>query len=70
MKKFKVWDYLNEYKQEKKEIKKSIDKVLNSGWLILGEQVKLFEMGDLLDVVSSLWIAYYHPKSFNTTCGF
>ena len=28
---------------KKKEIKKSIEKVLNSGWLILGEQVKLFE---------------------------
>jgi len=39
----KVWDYLKEYGQEKKEIFSAIKKVLDSGWLILGENVKKFE---------------------------
>ena len=41
--KIKVWDYLNEYKDEKEEIEKAIDEVLSSGYLILGEKVKSFE---------------------------
>ena len=39
----KVWDYLKEYKKEKREIYAAIEKVLNSGRLILGESVKSFE---------------------------
>jgi len=39
----KVWDYLEEYKQEKKEVLSAIEEVLESGWLILGEKVKAFE---------------------------
>lgn len=39
----KVWDYLAEYEQEKKGIDAAIRKVLRSGWLILGRNVKEFE---------------------------
>lgn len=39
----KVWDYLSEYHQEKKEILSAIEEVLESGWLILGQKVKDFE---------------------------
>lgn len=39
----KVWDYLVEYDQEKKEILSAIEEVLDSGWLILGQKVKNFE---------------------------
>lgn len=39
----KVWDYLIEYEQEKKEILSAIEEVLDSGWLILGQKVKSFE---------------------------
>jgi aminotransferase EvaB len=39
----KVWDYLKEYEKEKHEIHAAIEKVLNSGHLILGESVKNFE---------------------------
>ena len=39
----KVWDYLAEYEQEKKEILSAIEDVLGSGWLILGQKVKSFE---------------------------
>jgi dTDP-3-amino-2,3,6-trideoxy-4-keto-D-glucose/dTDP-3-amino-3,4,6-trideoxy-alpha-D-glucose/dTDP-2,6-dideoxy-D-kanosamine transaminase len=39
----KVWDYLVEYEQEKKEILSAIEEVLESGWLILGQKVKSFE---------------------------
>jgi aminotransferase EvaB len=39
----KVWDYLREYEDEKSEIHAAIEKVLTSGWLILGQQVKEFE---------------------------
>ena len=39
----KVWDYLIEYNQEKKEILSAIEEVLDSGWLILGSKVKSFE---------------------------
>lgn len=39
----KVWDYLKEYANEKDEIHSAIEEVLNSGYLILGEKVKLFE---------------------------
>jgi aminotransferase EvaB len=39
----KVWDYLREYEDEKNEIHEAIEKVLTSGWLILGQQVKEFE---------------------------
>jgi dTDP-3-amino-2,3,6-trideoxy-4-keto-D-glucose/dTDP-3-amino-3,4,6-trideoxy-alpha-D-glucose/dTDP-2,6-dideoxy-D-kanosamine transaminase len=41
--KIKVWDYLNEYKAEKKEIEQAIEDVLTSGSLILGDKVKSFE---------------------------
>lgn len=39
----KVWDYLKEYHEEKKEILAAIEEVLESGWLILGSKVKAFE---------------------------
>lgn len=39
----KVWDYLAEYAQEKKEVREAVDHVLESGWLILGSNVKQFE---------------------------
>jgi aminotransferase EvaB len=39
----KVWEYLKEYKQEKEEIYTAIEKVLNSGRLILGDSLKNFE---------------------------
>jgi len=39
----KVWDYKEEYRNEKEEILSAIEDVLNSGWLILGEKVKKFE---------------------------
>ena len=38
-----VWDYLEEYENEKEEIHEAIETVLSSGWLILGNQVKDFE---------------------------
>ena len=41
--KIKVWDYLSEYKSEKKEIEQAIEEVLTSGYLILGEKVRGFE---------------------------
>ena len=39
----KSWDYINEYKLLKNKILKSIDDSLNSGFLILGPQLDLFE---------------------------
>ncbi len=39
----KVWDYLKEYEIERLEIAEAIEKVLQSGTLILGENVKKFE---------------------------
>lgn len=39
----KVWNYLVEYSEEKKEILSAIEEVLDSGWLILGQKVKNFE---------------------------
>ncbi|MEW6621459.1 MAG: DegT/DnrJ/EryC1/StrS family aminotransferase [bacterium] len=39
----KVWNYLKEYENEKKEIYFAIQRVLESGSLILGENVKRFE---------------------------
>jgi aminotransferase EvaB len=39
----KVWNYLKEYEREKEEIHAAIEKVLRSGCLILGENVKKFE---------------------------
>lgn len=41
--KTKVWDYLAEYENEKKEITEAIEDVLKSGFLILGEKVRKFE---------------------------
>lgn len=38
-----VWNYLDEYEDEKIEIKKAINSVLNSGKLILGPHVQQFE---------------------------
>jgi len=38
-----VWEYLKEYEQEKEEIHAAIEKVLNSGRLILGDSVRKFE---------------------------
>ena len=38
-----VWSYLEEYKEEKKEIDQAIKKVLTSGKLILGPNVEKFE---------------------------
>jgi len=39
----KIWDYLIEYAEEKKEILSAIEEVLDSGCLILGQKVKEFE---------------------------
>ena len=39
----KAWDYIDEYKKIKSKIIKSIDKSLESGFLILGPQLKIFE---------------------------
>ena len=39
----KVWSYLGEYIHEKDEIHEAIEQVLNSGVLILGDNVKEFE---------------------------
>ncbi|NOZ11985.1 MAG: DegT/DnrJ/EryC1/StrS family aminotransferase [Gammaproteobacteria bacterium] len=39
----KVWDYIEEYKENKDEILKTVDEVFSSGWLILGDAVKSFE---------------------------
>ena len=37
------WNYLNEYKVEKKRILNSVDKVFKSGTLLLGNELKKFE---------------------------
>jgi aminotransferase EvaB len=39
----KVWDYLREYHAEKQEIEDAISQVMQSGMLILGENVRSFE---------------------------
>ena len=39
----KLWDYLKEYEKEKEEIYAALDKVFQSGRLILGESVQNFE---------------------------
>ncbi len=39
----KVWDYRDEFEREKEEIYAAIGEVLESGQLILGEKVRLFE---------------------------
>lgn len=39
----KVWSYLKEYHNEKDEVHEAIEQVLNSEFLILGENVKEFE---------------------------
>jgi len=39
----RVWGYLKEYEQEKEEVLAAVKQVLESGTLILGENVKLFE---------------------------
>src|SRR6186713_1831496 len=39
----KVWDYLREYHAEKHEVAEAINQVLESGMLILGEDVRNFE---------------------------
>lgn len=38
-----VWNYLKEYQQEKEEIFSAIERVLNSGTLVFGENLKSFE---------------------------
>ena len=37
------WNYLNEYKIEKKNFLYTINKVFNSGTLLLGDELKKFE---------------------------
>ena len=37
------WNYLTEYKIEKKRILSSVDKVFKSGTLLLGKELKKFE---------------------------
>jgi dTDP-3-amino-2,3,6-trideoxy-4-keto-D-glucose/dTDP-3-amino-3,4,6-trideoxy-alpha-D-glucose/dTDP-2,6-dideoxy-D-kanosamine transaminase len=39
----KVWDYIEEYEDEKAEVLAAIDKVMHSGRLILGDSVRGFE---------------------------
>lgn len=41
--KIKIWDYLEEYRDEKEEIEAAVRRVLDSGTLILGEHVTAFE---------------------------
>ena len=41
----KVWDYLREYHAEKHEVQEAISQVLQSGMLILGDNVRNFEAG-------------------------
>ena len=41
--KISVWNYLQEYAQNKEEILKAVEEVFASGQLILGEKVKTFE---------------------------
>ena len=43
IKKITVWSYLDELKSEKKEVLSAVNKVLDSGILILGDNVKEFE---------------------------
>ena len=43
MKKIFVWGYLKEYEAEKKEILDAVEKVLSSGTLVFGENLKAFE---------------------------
>jgi aminotransferase EvaB len=40
----KVWDYLEEYEEERGDILEGIEKVFRSGQLVLGESVKNFEI--------------------------
>ena len=60
----KVWDYIEEYKEEKEEILKAVDEVFSSGWLILGEAVKSFE-----DEFSSYCATKYGVGVDNATNG-
>lgn len=39
----RVWNYLEEYEQEREEILRAVDKVFASGQLVLGESVRSFE---------------------------
>ena len=39
----RVWEYLEEYAEERNEILAAVDKVFSSGTLVLGESVKNFE---------------------------
>src|SRR5690606_22860249 len=39
----KVWDYLREYQEERHEVEEAIRQVMESGMLILGQNVKDFE---------------------------
>ena len=39
----KVWGYLKEYAENKEEILKAVEEVFESGQLILGNKVQLFE---------------------------
>ena len=39
----RVWEYLEEYAEERDEILTAVDKVFSSGTLVLGESVKNFE---------------------------
>jgi aminotransferase EvaB len=39
----RVWGYLDELAAERREIQDAIDRVLDSGWLILGQEVQSFE---------------------------
>lgn len=39
----KVWDYLNELADEKAEILAAVERVLDSGWLVLGSEGERFE---------------------------
>jgi len=38
-----VWNYLQEYEEEREEILAAVDKVFRSGKLVLGESVRTFE---------------------------
>ena len=39
----RVWEYLNEYEQEREDILAAVDRVFSSGVLVLGDSVKHFE---------------------------
>lgn len=53
----RVWDYRQEYENERADILDAVESVFNSGWLILGKSVENFERE----------FAVYHSTAYCTT---